>query len=215
MTDSIKIIPAILTDDPQALKSMLNQIAGFTDYVQIDIMDSQFVPSHSISWEHLIENPPRVEWEAHLMVLDPASHFAGYQKAGACKVIFHYEATSSPADAVTVARQLGLKVGLAVNPETPVSSILPIVNLVDSILFLAVHPGFYGARFIPETLEKITSLRSAQPDIIIGIDGGIKETNIAEVARTGVNEICVGSAIFSQPDPAESYRRLLALANSG
>lgn len=215
MTHSIKVVPAVLTDDPQALKNMLLQTAGFTDYVQIDIMDGKFVPSHSISSEHLIQYPPTVTWEAHLMVLNPEKQFAGFKQAGARKVIFHYESTSNPEEVVNIARSLDLEVGLAVNPETSVSSILPLSSVIDSVLFLSVHPGYYGAKFIPETLEKVVSLRQSLPDMLISIDGGIKENNIALVAQTGVNEICVGSAIFSQSDPAESYRRLLAIANAG
>ena len=73
-------------------------------------------------------------------------------------------------------------------------------------------PGFYGAKFIPEVLDKIIELRKAQPKLAIGIDGGIKESNVTQIAKTGVNEIFVGSAIFLQPEPGESYRKLLALA---
>jgi ribulose-phosphate 3-epimerase len=91
----------------------------------------------------------------------------------------------------------------------------PLLAQLDSILLLTVNPGFYGSAFIPEVLDKVAELRQACPEIEIGVDGGIKNGNIARVARTGVNAICVGSAIFLQPQPAESYRRLLALAQTG
>ena len=117
--------------------------------------------------------------------------------------------TSAPLKVISAARRLGLSVGLAVNPETPVSAIKPFLNKIDGVLFLSVHPGFYGAKFIPEVLDKIRTLRHQQPDINIGIDGGIKESNIASIAASGVNDICVGSAIFLQPDPAAGYRELL------
>ena len=80
---------------------------------------------------------------------------------------------------------------------------------------LTVHPGFYGSRFIPEVLDKVVELRSARPEVEIGVDGGIKESNIAEVAGVGVDVIFVGSAIFLQPQPGESFRRLVALAEEG
>ena len=98
------------------------------------------------------------------------------------------------------------------NPETPVSAILSLVDELDSVLFLSVNPGFYGSQFIPEVMTKVTELRRLRPEIEIGIDGGIKEANISQVAKSGVNVIYVGSAVFLQPQPAESYRRLLALA---
>jgi len=78
-----------------------------------------------------------------------------------------------------------------------------------------VHPGFYGSQFIPEVLDKVVELRSTGLGVEISVDGGIGESNIAEVARVGVDVIYVGSAIFLQPQPAESFRRLLALAREG
>jgi ribulose-phosphate 3-epimerase len=85
------------------------------------------------------------------------------------------------------------------------------LNKVDSILLLTVTPGFYGSKFIPEVMDKVAELRNIQPGIEIGVDGGVKESNIKEIARAGVDYICVGSAVFLQPDPAESYRRLQSL----
>jgi ribulose-phosphate 3-epimerase len=208
----IKVVPAILTDNLSALKKMIRQAESFTNYVQMDIMDGQFVPSRSITWQHLADLSMKLKWEAHLMVLHPEKYLPGFHQAGARKVLFHYEATSSPQKIIAQARDLGLGVGLAINPETVVSTILPLADKVDSILLMTVNPGFYGSKFIPEVMDKVAELRDARPEIEIGVDGGIKESNIAQIARAGVNAIYVGSAIFLQPQPAESYRRLLALA---
>lgn len=215
MDKLIQVVPAILTDDPDALETMVRQTESFTTYAQFDIMDGQFVPSRSITHEHLAALSIKLNWEAHLMVEHPESYLEGFKKAGAQRVVFHYEATPSPREVISRARKLGLEVGLAVNPETRVSTILPLVTEVDSILFLTVNPGFYGSQFIPEVLKKVTELRSAQPEIEIGIDGGIKESNIAQVAQVGVDVIYVGSAIFLQPQPGESFRHLLSLAHEG
>jgi ribulose-phosphate 3-epimerase len=215
MDKPIRVIPAILTDDPTALETMVRQTEGFTGYAQFDIMDGRFVPSRSITLENIAALSIKFDWEAHLMVNNPESQLEGFQKAGARKVVFHYEASPSPRAVISQARGLGLKVGLAVNPETPVIAILPLIAEVDSVLLLTVNPGFYGSPFIPEVLEKVTEIRRTQPQIEIDIDGGIKESNIARVARFGVDAICVGSAIFLQPQPGESYRRLLNLAREG
>jgi ribulose-phosphate 3-epimerase len=208
------VIPAVLTDNIASFNKMLKQACGYTDYVQVDIMDGQFVPSKSITWEQIREVPSGLSWEAHLMVKNPEVQLAGFKKAGARKVIFHFEATGYPAGVIAAAHELGFEVGLAVNPETTVASILSLTDQVGSVLFLSVHPGFYGAQFIPEVLNKIVELRHARPNLIIGIDGGVKEHNIVEIARTGVNQIFVGSAILMQPDPSLAYRKLLSLANS-
>jgi len=212
MTKLTRVVPAILTNDPKALEAMVRQAEAFTDYVQFDIMDGHFVPSQSITWEHLASLSTKLNWEVHLMVLQPEEHLKDFHQAGAQKVVFHYEATPSPREVISLARNLGLGVGLAVNPDTAVSSFLPLADEVDSILFLTVHPGFYGSKFIPEVMDKVAELRSARPDMEIGVDGGIKESNIAEIARTGVDVIYVGSAIFLQPQPGESFRHLQALA---
>ena len=207
-----RVVPAILTEDPEALEAMLRQVETFTTYAQIDIMDGRFVPSHSITWEHLSDLSIKLSWEAHLMVLHPEDQIKGFQQAGARKIVFHYEATPSPREVISTVRNLGLEVGLAVNPETPVSAILPLASEIDSVLFLSVNPGFYGSKFIPEALDKLGEFRDAQPGMEIGIDGGIKESNVTQIARSGADVIFVGSAIFLQPQPAESFRHLLSLA---
>jgi ribulose-phosphate 3-epimerase len=215
MTKPRRVAPAILTEDPKALAMMVLQAESFTTYVQFDIMDGHFVPSRSITHEHLAALPTKLSWEAHLMIEHPEDHLENFRQAGARKVVFHYEATPSPREVISRARDLGLAVGLAVNPETMVATILPLVNEVDSVLFLTVHPGFYGSQFLPEVLEKIPALRRTQSEIEIGVDGGIKESNIAQVAQAGVDVIYVGSAIFLQPQPGESFSHLLALAQEG
>lgn len=214
MSHIIQTVPAILTDDPGALETMVRQTETFTSRAQFDIMDGRFVPSRSVTCEHIAGLAPKLDWEAHLMVLNPETYLKDFQRAGAEKIVFHFEATTSPREVVALARGLGMKVGLAVNPETPVAAITPLAGEVDSVLFLSVNPGFYGARFIPEVLDKIAAFRKAQPGLEIGIDGGIKEGNIARIARSGVDVIYVGSAIFLQPQPGESFRRLQALAGA-
>jgi ribulose-phosphate 3-epimerase len=214
MGKNIQIVPAILTNDSVELEKLVRQSESFTNFVQLDIMDGNFVPSKSVSYEQIAKINPRLKWEAHLMVLHPEDCLEDFKQAGAQKIVFHYEATPSPEKVIKAIRKLGMQVGLAVNPETPNKAIIPLIKQIDSVLFLSVNPGFYGAKFIPEVLNKITDLRKQYPELEIGIDGGIKESNIVQIARTGVNAICVGSAIFLQTDPAASYNRLKALAKS-
>jgi ribulose-phosphate 3-epimerase len=209
----IQIVPAILTDDPAALENMIRQVETFANNIQLDIMDGHFVPSHSITEKHIARLKTKLDWEAHLMVQHPEQYLAGFQQAGASRIIFHYEATPLPGEVITLGRSLNVKVGLAVNPDTPISKIIPLADEVDCVLFMSVHPGFYGSKFIPGVLDKIADFRLLYPDMEIGIDGGIKEDNITQAVKSGANSICIGSAIFCQPKPAESYKRLVALAD--
>ena len=207
-----KVVPAILTEDPKALETMVRQAESFTSYVQFDIMDGRFVPSRSITPEHLVALTIGIDWEAHLMVKHPEDYLASCQQAGAQKVTFHFEATSSPAEVISQAKNLNLRVGLAINPGTSLSAISPLICAVESVLFLTVHPGFYGSQFIPEVMDKVAEFRNTQPGVEIGVDGGIKEGNIAQIAGVGVDVIYVGSAIFLQPYPGKSFRHLSRLA---
>ena len=214
MKKNIRILPAILTDDPQALEKMVRQTEDFTDYAQFDIMDGQFVPSRSVSCEQIAALKTTLNWEAHLMVLHPESCLEDFTRAGAQQITFHFEATSLPEDILTQIKRLDLKAGLAINPETPITAFTHLIDKLDSVLFLSVNPGFYGSKFIPEVMEKIIDFRRSYPEIEIAVDGGIKEGNITQVAATGVDIICVGSAILAQPDPASSYRRLIELVKA-
>jgi ribulose-phosphate 3-epimerase len=211
MTRSIRIVPAILTDDPGALEKLVRLTESFTDFAQVDIMDGKFVPSRSVTCEQVAAVKIKIVWEAHIMVFHPENCLADFHCAGAVKIVFHYEATPEPDKIIKQIRKLGIKVGLAVNPETPITAITPLAHKVDSVLFMAVHPGFYGAAFLPEVLDKIAAFRKAYPKMEIGIDGGVKEDNIVKIAQSGVDVICIGSALFRQPQPAEAFRRLSAL----
>jgi len=213
MNRRCRVVPAILTKDPEALAKMVRQAETYADFVQVDIMDGRFVPSNSIACRDLVAVSPKLRWEAHLMVKQPEEQLQCFARAGAEKIVFHFEATSSPLRIIRLIRHLGVKVGLAVNPETPLTTTLSLADSVDSVLFLTVHPGFYGAKFLPEVLDKVIELRSRKPNLEIGVDGGIKESNVAEVAKMGVDYICVGSAIFVQPDPGQSFRRLQSLVD--
>jgi ribulose-phosphate 3-epimerase len=211
MTRNIRIVPAILTDNAEALEKLARQAESFTDFAQVDIMDGKFVPSSSVTCGQVAAVKIKIAWEAHIMMLNPENCLDDFRRAGAQKIVFHYEATPEPGKIIAQIRKLGIKAGLAVNPETPITAIAPLVSKIDSVLFMAVHPGFYGAAFIPEVLDKIAAFRKKYPKMEIGIDGGVKEENIVKIARSGVDVICVGSALFRQPDPAEAYKRLKAL----
>jgi len=212
MAKLTKVVPAILTNNPADLQSMIRETESFTNYFQLDIMDGQFVPSRSITWEHVASLSMKINWEVHLMVLHPEDCLQGFRQAGAERIIFHYEATPAPHEVISRVRSLGLGVGLAVNPETTVASTLSLLDEVDSVLLMTVNPGFYGSKFIPEVMDKVAELRKARPDLEIGVDGGVKENNITQIARAGVDVIYVGSAIFLQPQLGKSFHHLQKLA---
>ena len=211
---SVKVVPAILTDDPIELARLIALANRFAPFVQVDIMDGAFVPTRSVAMADLCEQDMRFEWEAHLMVADPLAYLSTCREAGASRVIFHIESEGDPFAVVSQARLLGLEVGVAVNPPTPVADIEALLPVVDSVLLMTVFPGYYGAPFVPEVMSKVGQVRAACHGIEIGVDGGVKETNLVDVACHGVDAVCVGSAVFASPDPESSYLRLVSLAQS-
>ena len=207
------VIPALLTSKREDLIQMVDVCAGFTDYVQIDIMDGEFVPSKSVTVEDLADWKPSIHCEAHLMVSDPYSWLETFKTLGAKKIIYHFEIDKDHKKIITKIREMGLGVGLAVNPATKIDDFRYLVGELDTILFMAVNPGFYGAPFIPEVLEKIKNFKNEYPQKKIGIDGGIKQDNLLQVKQTGLDYVCVGSAILKNNDPARSFKEFVKLFN--
>ncbi len=208
------IVPSILTEDTSALESMFRIVEGFADYVQVDFMDGIFVPSRSVSPSDVAGTRPRIPWEAHLMVERPQEWLKATARAGAAKVIVHIESSADFFELSRRARRLGLRVGLALNPETPVADALSFLDdgVAESLLFLSVIPGFYGRPFIPIVLDKIVDIRRSDPDVSLGIDGGISEENLSAIALSGVDVAYVGSGILLAPDPPEAFRTFRDLA---
>ncbi len=201
------IVPAILTSDRDEFIKMLDICSRFTNFAQIDIMDGKFVPSSSIGIDVISSIKFPLESEAHLMVEDPLRWVDSFKRFGARRIIFHYEIEGDKIGIIKAIKEKNIAVGVALNPDTPFESIEGIVNEVDSILFMSVVPGFYGSPFIPRVLEKITMFRKKYPHKEIGIDGGVKLDNVKGVKKSGVDYICVGSAILKQPSPELAYKK--------
>lgn len=204
----MRVIPAVLADNLEEFKRLIEKVKSFTSYMQIDLMDGQFVPSKSISVEDLGSVRTNLRSESHLMVKNPESYLSALKEFGSEKIVFHYEAVEEPGKLIKKLRGMGFKVGIAINPETPCSFIEGLVDLVDSVLLLTVDPGFYGHKFIPEVLEKVKELKSKRPDVLIGVDGGIKKDNIEMVLDAGVDFVCVGSGVLAQEDPRKSFNEM-------
>lgn len=203
----MKIIPAILANKKEEFVRLLKEAEKFSDYNQIDIMDGVFVPSRSITPQQLEGIYSSVASEAHLMVEDPLLWVEPFFNFGARRIFFHFEIKKNKDEVIEKIRSKGISVGLAINPSTSIQEIFPFLDRVDAFLFMTVNPGFYGARFLPEVKNKIKDFRRRFPSKLLGVDGGIKLSNIKEVVSLGVDFICVGSAIFKEENPALAYSK--------
>ncbi len=209
----MRVTPAVLANDLTTFGQLIEVSETFTDYVQIDIMDGVFVPSTGIGISDLAGVKTLLKSEAHLMVAHPEDWLEAVANFGSEEVIFHYEAVADPEATISLLRDTDFRAGLAINPDTPVGEFLSLADSVDTVMFMAVHPGFYGAPFIPAVLDKIKDLRAQRPFLNIGIDGGMNLETAGLAGDAGVDFVCVGSAIFKAPDPAHAYCQLKASLN--
>ncbi len=147
--------------------------------------------------------------DCHLMVTNPERHFPQIARAGGDSVTFHHEVADDPAALVAQARDLGLGVGLAFNPESAVADAVAVADGVDLVLCMSIHPGYSGQEFMPEAIDRLRATRDALPaEVHVQVDGGITDENVAAVREAGADLIVAGSAVFGASSIADAYRGL-------
>ena len=205
----VRVSTSILSTDFTELGSTLERIRlSGTDSIHLDIMDGRFVPNISFgsSIAADIVRVSRLPCCAHLMIEHPEDSFDAFTGAGVSELLFHVEATRYPFRALELLKRSGLRRGIAVNPTTPVKSIVPLTGSVDTILLMSVKPGFGGQPFLPGTLERVRALRSAAERsgraLRIAVDGGVDASNAPALLEAGADELVVGTAFFHAADPA-------------
>ncbi|MCH8741319.1 ribulose-phosphate 3-epimerase [Patescibacteria group bacterium] len=203
-----KIIPAILTNNPADLKNKLIQLKGLTGWVHIDIMDGKFVNNVTITLKDLARMQISFQIEAHLLVFKPEKYFPDCKKANIKRTIFHFEATDNAKRVLQAMERFHFQRGLALSPETPIKKINTYLDYIDLVLLMGVHPGFSGQKFIPGILKKIANLKQIVPRMKIGVDGGIKLSNIQKIAQAGADQCVVNSALFGNKNIKKTFAQL-------
>jgi ribulose-phosphate 3-epimerase len=208
-----KIAPSILSADFAQLADDVERVAAEADLLHVDVMDGHFVPNLTIGPPVVKSLRKRTDLhlDCHLMVDNPGELLEDFADAGADGCTVHIE-LGDPRPLFAAMRELGLRVGLTHNPETPVEAVLPYVEEIDVLLFMSVHPGFGGQAFIPSVLDKLTAARrvvdeGAQP-VELEIDGGINRETAPRAAAAGADILVAGSAIFHDDDPAAAARQI-------
>lgn len=182
-------------------------IRAGADMLHLDVMDNHYVPNltaGALVCKALRHYGIHVPIDVHLMARPVDRLIVDFANAGASQITFHPEASDHIDRSLSLIQQQGCKAGLALNPATSPHFLDYVLDKVDLILVMTVNPGFGGQAFIPSMLEKIKQVRkmieASEREIILAVDGGIKVSNIREVARAGADLFVVGSAIFDQPD---------------
>jgi ribulose-phosphate 3-epimerase len=148
--------------------------------------------------------------DCHLMVDNPVRHFPQIARAGGDSVTFHYEATDDVPSTIAVAREHGLQVGVAFNPETEPEDVARVADGADIVLCMSIHPGYSGQEFMPEAVDRVARLRALlPPETHIQVDGGIDNDNVRSVYDAGATLLVAGNSIFAREDLPRSYRRLV------
>jgi ribulose-phosphate 3-epimerase len=186
----------------------------------VDIGDGHFIEEITIgpivlqSISELVHERGGV-LDCHLMVSQPARHMEQVRDAGGDSVTVHVEAEDDPAQAIGRARELGLGVGVAFNPETPVAEAVAAAEGADLALCMSIHPGLSGQELMPEALARLTQLRAGlPPEVLVQVDGGVHLGNVAALREAGADLLVCGSGVFWSDDPGEAFGELIATANA-
>lgn len=209
--------PSILSADFTKLGEEIETIdnAG-AEYIHVDVMDGMFVPSISYGMPVIksIRKSTGKVFDVHLMISEPIRYIADFAASGADMITVHVEACSDVVATIEKIREYKLKVGITLNPDTPVSAIKPYFNRVDMVLIMSVNPGFGGQKFITSSVDKIKEVKRLRDELNLSydieVDGGINIDNLATVLEAGANVIVAGSAIF-RGDAVENVKKFKSI----
>jgi ribulose-phosphate 3-epimerase len=205
----IKLVsPSLLSADFGNLQrdiEMLNNSEA--DWLHVDVMDGMFVPNISYGQPVVkhIKKYAKKPLDVHLMIMDPGRYINSFRDAGADIVTVHYEACTHLDRTIHAIKDAGMKAGAVLNPATPVTLLMDIVQECDLVLLMSVNPGFGGQSFIKNTYNKVNQLHQLcdhkNKECLIEVDGGVNADNAALLYAAGANIMVAGNAIFKAPDP--------------
>lgn len=200
------IIPALIAKTQEELDDILSRIKDFASLLQLDIMDNKFVPNSSLDFDFKIPQE-KYNFEAHLMIENPEKWVEKHWEK-VDTIIAHFEAVTNPETLIESVKAKKKRMAFALNPETDLGQIKKYLPEIDQILIMTVHPGFYGSKFLPETMDKIRRLRKLKPELDIEVDGGINPDTIEQVNEAGANMFVSGSYIVKANNILERINTL-------
>lgn len=208
------VAPSILSADFLHLGEAIRLVEeSEAEWVHCDIMDGHFVPniSYGIPIVKAVRPATKKVVDCHLMIEHPELYVEAFAAAGADMITVHQEACVHLDRQVAQIHDLGSKAGVALNPATPVETLVDILHAVDMVLIMSVNPGFGGQKFIPRALDKVRRLRALAPDLLIQVDGGVNAETGEKLVAAGADVLVAGSYVFGAKEPREAIHSLYAL----
>lgn len=202
------IAPSMLSADFLHLEKDVEMVNRYADIFHLDIMDGVFVPNLSYGFPIVEAIARRAEkpLDVHLMIVQPERYVDRFAAIGANMISFHLNATENPSAVLAQIRNHGVGTGLVINPDIPVEELYPYLKECDFVMLMGVYAGFGGQKYIPETTQRIRSLKNEIVrqglDVKIEVDGGVTPENVSEIVGAGVDIVVAGSAVFKSSDPA-------------
>ena len=203
----IKISPSILSADFSQLGNEIKKLEeGGADMVHVDVMDGHFVPNLTIGPPVIkaLKKQSSLPFDVHLMISPVHKYIQAYSDAGADIITIHPEATDNITSSISEIKKTNKKVGVSLNPETKIDTVIKHLKEIDLILIMSVNPGFGGQKFMPEVLDKIKNLKKIKEekklDFDIEIDGGINFNNCKSAIDAGANILVSGTTVFKSND---------------
>jgi ribulose-phosphate 3-epimerase len=212
------VAPSLLSADFLNLQNdcdMLNRSQA--DWYHLDVMDGRFVPNISFGpmFVSFFRKSTNKTLDVHLMIEEPERYAEVFKSAGADILTIHWEACRHLHRNIQQIKSLGMKAGIALNPHTPVQLLSDILPELDLVCLMSVNPGFGGQAFIPQTLQKVRTLKAmindAKLNTLIEIDGGVTLENAPELVKAGADVLVAGNTVFKAKDPIDTISRLKQL----
>lgn len=202
------VIPAILAKSREELLRRISQVNGLVKEIQLDIMDGEFVPNRTVGLNELLAVPAlqNAKYEFHWMVKEPERWIE--KMPGPHLHLVHVETIRSFDAIENAVKKAGGRLGLAINPDTPLERLLPFVPKAQRVLIMTVRPGFSGQTYMVEMEKKIRALRRQFPHMDIEVDGGVNAETVRGAYAAGANVLAAASAIFSSDDTRGAIEKL-------